>query len=381
MSRLKHCASVIILLQLFSGPAHSDPLSDWRAEHSVLIDPSAKPVVPDSPEMFAMRIAPIKTKADKGDAEAIKEVCSYYCSMKAIPHNSPDAVKWCLKGAENGDSASQFLLGEIYANGTHGAIQSYAEAAKWFQRAAEQGNVAAEYNLARYTYHGWGVPPNRAAAVELFRRAADHDNSEAQNVMGWFYAQGDSVKQDYGQALNYFRAASRQGFPTALLNLGVMYEMGWGVQPDLTEASNWYQKAADRQHTAAMINLGSLAVRGPKRDYEEALHWFLEAAERGDASGQFFVANLYAQHLIRPDKIDAYKWASLALDTYRDKGDKSASSGRYFYPTDPLPAMANDMTPDQLAEAQKNIALWKASPHPGAVSLEIPFLTPLHVWP
>jgi uncharacterized protein len=378
MSRLKHCASVILLLQLFSGPAHSDPLADWRAEHSVSIDPSAKPVVPDSPEMFKTLIAPVETKAAKGDAEAIKEVCIYYCSMKATPHNSPDAVKWCLRGAENGDSVSQFLLGEIYANGTHRAMQNYAEAAKWFQRAAEQGNVAAEYNLARYTYHGWGLPANKTAAVELFRKAADQGHSPAQNTMGWLYAQGDAVKQDYGQALSYFRTAADRQLPTAFLNLGVMYEMGWGVKTDLTEAANWYQKAADRQHTAAMIDLGSLAVRGPKRDYEKALHWFLEAAERGDASGQFFVANLYEEHLINPDKIEAYKWTSLALDAYREKGDKSGSSGRYFYPSDPLPEMAKDMTPDQLAEAQKKIALWKASPHPGAVSLEIPFLTP---WP
>jgi uncharacterized tellurite resistance protein B-like protein len=97
-----------------SGDAEPQPASD----HSAPIKESAS--VPIS------SIREANTAYDKGDyAEALLEV---------------------MPLAQQGDSAAQNLLGEIYKNGK-GVPSNYSEAVGWFQKAAEQGNVDAQNNL------------------------------------------------------------------------------------------------------------------------------------------------------------------------------------------------------------------------------------------
>jgi TPR repeat protein len=60
--------------------------------------------------------------------------------------------------AKNGEPASQFSLGVMYANG-QGVAQDYKEAVNWYRKAAEQGDERAQYNLGVMYAIGQGVAP------------------------------------------------------------------------------------------------------------------------------------------------------------------------------------------------------------------------------
>ncbi len=97
-----------------------------------------------------------------------------------------------------------------------------------------------------------------------------------------------------------------------------MYESGRGVPRDYAEALRLYQLAAEQGHAVAQCNLGVMysSGRGVPQDYVQAHMWFNLAASRAPAS----------------ERDEAIKMRNVA---------------------------ASNMTPAQIAEAQKLAREWK----------------------
>jgi TPR repeat protein len=84
------------------------------------------------------------------------------------------------------------------------------------------------------------------------------------------------------------------------------------------------------------------------RDYAEALKWYRLAADQGDPHAQYNVGFLYFKGEGVPrDCVRAYMWWTLSAA----QGDKNAVNSRSI--------VAREMTPAQIAEAQKLASEWK----------------------
>lgn len=88
---------------------------------------------------------------------------------------------------------------------------------------------------------------------------------------GAAYNQGD-----YGTALREWRPLAEQGDAGAQLNLGFMYDNGYGVSQDYNEAIRWYRRAAEQGNDRAQYNLGLMydAGNGVPRDFVQAHMWY-----------------------------------------------------------------------------------------------------------
>ena len=154
---------------------------------------------------------------------------------------------------------------------------------------------------------------------------------------------------DYATALREWRPLAEQGDVLAQYNLGVLYRKGRGVPQDDVQARQWYEKAAAQGQAKAQYNLGILYFNGggvPK-DYQQALRWFRLAADQGEALAQTKIAIMYDDGQGVPhDIVQAHKWYNLAATN----GDKPAAELR--------DALAKQMTPAQIAEAQKLAREW-----------------------
>ena len=126
---------------------------------------------------------------------------------------------------------------------------------------------------------------------------------------------------DYPTALRLLRPLAKGGNAEAQNNLGLMYATGRGVQQDYTVAAKWYRMAADKGVASAQNNLGVMYTggQGVQQDYVQAHMWFTLAASSFTAS-------------------EAEE---------RRKVIKNRD------------AVAADMTPVQIAEAQKLAREWK----------------------
>ena len=163
------------------------------------------------------------------------------------------------------------------------------------------------------------------AALQLFRSLAAQGITGAQWALGAMYLEGKGVPRDYAAALMWHRQAAEQGHPLSQYELGTMYDLGLGVSKDQAKAFKWFRRSAEQGYGDAQVNLGAMYFRGEgiSRDHVEAYKWFSIAAAGGD---------YLDTRSNEPAKIDAAR--------RRD-------------------ALARQMAPAQIAEAQDRALQWK----------------------
>ncbi len=80
----------------------------------------------------------IKALAEKGDANAQRELGGIYEEGKGIPRSYAKAAEWYRKAADQGDAPAQFYLGGMYEEGL--GVQKNAQTAKaWYTKACQNG--------------------------------------------------------------------------------------------------------------------------------------------------------------------------------------------------------------------------------------------------
>jgi TPR repeat protein len=142
------------------------------------------------------------------------------------------------------------------------------------------------------------------------------------------------------------------------------YERGIAVPQNYREAARWYRLSAMQGHSHAQYKLCEMSEqgRGLPQDYQEALRWCGLAADHGDGRAMFKLGRLYhTAHGVPRDVVRAHMWYNLASAYGYEEGKKWR---------DRLAADdAFEMTPDQIAEAQKLAREWnvktKATGHSG----------------
>ena len=82
----------------------------------------------------------------------------------------------------------------------------------------------------------------------------------------------------------------------AQFNLGVFYEQGHVVPQNYEEAVKWYLAAAEQECAPAQCNLGLCyqTGRGVPKNSTEAVKWFIRAARQGDKTAQHNLGLHYA---------------------------------------------------------------------------------------
>lgn len=116
------------------------------------------------------------------------------------------------------------------------------------------------------------------------------------------------------------------------------------VTDDYSEAIIWYRQRAEQGQADGQYYLGLMYAlgKGLPRDYQKAAMWFRKAAEQGYADAQFDLGRLYAVgDGVEQDIVEAYILISLAAS----QGHKKAIKTRDL--------LAMQMSPQEMAEAQK----------------------------
>ncbi len=132
---------------------------------------------------------------------------------------------------------------------------------------------------------------------------------------------------DYAVAHKEFLQLAKEGHASAQYNLGFLYDYGEGVQQDLGEAAKWYRKAAEQGLAQAQFSLGIMyeSGTGVSRDLARSYKWYSVAAEA-----------------LAPGR---------TRDTVIESRDR----------------IANQLSQDQLAAAQKMIASFRTARSPKAI--------------
>ncbi len=127
-----------------------------------------------------------------------------------------------------------------------------------------------------------------------------------------------------------------------------------GDTSEISDAIAELMKRAEQGDASAQDNLGSMYYngRGVSQDYKEALRWYRAAAEQGDASAQYGLGFMYYNGQGVPqDYIQAHMWYNLAASDLTGDDREVAVKNR--------DSLAENMTSEQIAEAQRLAREWK----------------------
>jgi hypothetical protein len=146
------------------------------------------------------------------------------------------------------------------------------------------------------------------------------------------------------------RKLAERGDASAQNELGLLYYEGRGVPQDHRKAKEWFDKAVEQGHPGAQVNLGTLYLRGEgaPQSSQMALFWFTRAAGQEDALALAKLGLMYAQGRgVLQDFIQAHMWYNLSAA----RGEVRSAEAR--------DALAKQMTPSQIAEAQRMAREWR----------------------
>jgi TPR repeat protein len=160
-------------------------------------------------------------------------------------------------------------------------------------KAAARGHAEAQFEYARMCAMGEGANRDRSKAKEWFSKSAEQGYRvcAAYNNLGVLW-----LEESVGEAVKWFLESAAQGNGVAQYNLGVLYERGHGVKRDYRQAVEWFLRSAERERggSYAQQHLGVLYAtgKGVTQDYDKAIEWLRRGTGKDSMDCENFLAYL-----------------------------------------------------------------------------------------
>ncbi len=225
-------------------------------------------------------------EAQKGDLASQMLIAEIYARGLGIAKNIPEATKWYMEAAQQGNAEAQLqsaliLLGDKPLDRTNG---NRNEALMMLQASSDSGNAFAAFNLAQVIIADSPGDAGLRKAAPLFQKAAAANISGAHYALSQLYQSGTGgLSLDGEKALFHLTRAAELGLDTAQLDLGTALVDGILGQKDFKTGFLWMRRAADSGNLFAAIRLAKLYVFGLGVDANPvtAASWYIRAKRSG----------------------------------------------------------------------------------------------------
>lgn len=259
--------------------------------------------------------------AELGDTGALRMAGVMHATGQGVATDDAEAERLLLAAAAQGDPQAAFDLGILYGHQRHDPVS----AMQWFLTAAKENDPRARREVALLVPPLKDLSPGNPragtlcgvalaffldepqAGVVLLEAAAEAGEPEARRALAFLVRETDPARS---AQLNRLAAEAGDGY--AAHNLGV------GAS-DPHEAVSWLRRAAEAGVTDSYPHL---ANRLSELDIdEEALRWYVRAAEAGHQGCMFAAACWYRDGFGGPvDLVQALRWYLVMLDAGNGDG-------------------------------------------------------------
>lgn len=272
---------------------------------------------------------------------------AYYYG-NGIEKNISASYSYCKIAADSGEPNAQYILGNSYlGNGLFPIETDYKLAYKYLMSSANNYNPDAMRDLGRIYYYGFDKPKDLEKAKEYFINAITFGESflayaylgkiayesneyeeavkclsisyEKNNclafldILAFMYKEGLGCQEDRKKAVELYEIINEdEPLETTLISyIGDSYYFGLGVEQNLSKAVKYYRICAEKD-PYIMCRLGKIALHSelPELNFQDAITFFTNAAERGVVEGYRILADYYYE------KREPY-YISKALEFYK----------------------------------------------------------------
>jgi TPR repeat protein len=297
----------------------------------------------------------LRRLADSGNSRAQCALATMYFRGKGVEKSPEQAVALYRASAMQGNAEAQWLLGTIYEDVLYSPTD-YEEAVAWYRKAADSGHIPGRKNLgalcAALGDTCMNEKPGRSgeavnwylaaakvgsdAGLERLRVMSEQKYSRAQSALADLHRTGDPIvgdSTDYSRAILLYSFAAEQGDDHAADQLAIMQLRNMGSEQEFQEA--WQRVARGDElrdalfatgneniivqvgRTEAMTRVGQSYEEGytVARDYDQAMAWYLRAAEEGSGRAMFHIGQMYwGGRGVESNLVKAAEWHEKAAD-------------------------------------------------------------------
>lgn len=135
---------------------------------------------------------------------------------------------------------------------------------------------------------------NLIQAMDLLNQSAQNGYAPAQSTLAYILDQGEENER----AFELFKQAAEQNDAAGQYGLAGMYAKGEGTPQNPQLAGEWMKKSAMQRYILAMRAYANALERGElglDRDTSQAVHWYNQCNEAGDAVCKRRLAEAYAR--------------------------------------------------------------------------------------
>jgi hypothetical protein len=215
-----------------------------------------------------------------------------------------------------GDYARLSAVNSTYKNIVDDAAQHENNESKWALSLAllnGTNGLAANPSLAMsYLHELTGTTADKSKFNPKFEHYEDEEQDEhcmlhvlnnnhaitAMRKLATCYLEGSGVDADKDQGLAWLKVAHHHGDVDAAYHTALIYEHGkHGVPVDIYHAAEWFLGAAKVGHIEAMAEYAMCCELGcgVEQSDEGALDWYTKAAQRGHATANFSVGEMFEE--------------------------------------------------------------------------------------
>ncbi|MBQ9874784.1 MAG: sel1 repeat family protein [Thermoguttaceae bacterium] len=279
----------------------------------------------------------LRKTAELGSAQALAFLATLYNDGEdGVPQNKAEAAKWLQKLEESGD---------VEAMEQFAATSEGNDKIEWRRKAAERGSASAIAELAALFWKGdeeKGIRADKAEAEKWLKKLEESGNGEATRDFVW------SAELEGRERIDWLLKAAERGSASAFSDLADVYEEGEEgvVESSAEEAEKWLFKLEKSRDGKAMMDRADMVDALNNR--EEALQWFIKAAENGSrAAMKELVIRYSLGNGVKKDEKEAERWRNQLESTPIRNAEDDCSGGLMARITDLVPAKA-------LVERKKN---------------------------
>lgn len=241
-------------------------------------------------------VSELEKQAEKGDpyAQILLGMVSAFADEAIVPalKDAPKARYWLTKPEAQTLPMGQFMLAGLYHRGVGGA-PDFAKAEAVYQSLGEQGYAFAYQTLASMLKEQEKPELAQRASLEAVKLYASQQKWESlieftDYLYGWQY---------FTVAYEAYTLAAESGNTFAMAMKAALLIEGNGMPADLKQGKYWLEKAMALQEPEAYYFRGRMFLRaiGEKKDPNQALMYFLKAAELNHTMGVHHAQTAYGE--------------------------------------------------------------------------------------
>ena len=170
----------------------------WAIREMIIRCPFCRTQLPSDD---ASRLAMVRKRVDKGDANAITFLAeNYYNGNRGLTKDVPQAIELWTEAAELGSAQAQYALGSRYYFGD-GVEKDTQRGIRLWQQAAMKGCVPSRHNLGCAEFQNG----NYELAVPHWMISAKMGYEDSLNKIKKMFKEGHATKAQYAEALRGYQ--------------------------------------------------------------------------------------------------------------------------------------------------------------------------------